>query len=152
MKYHHDTEDWNKSFMRSIHQIHVLIEKHLEQRLTENNNISFAQFLVLLPVRCPAHVSQSQIAEATNLTEATVSRHMTALTEEGFLTRKEDPDNRRKHILALTPKGEKAITEAKRVLEQALDELFQDVSMSDRKLISATFDRITTKLLDINQS
>jgi DNA-binding MarR family transcriptional regulator len=77
---------------------------------------------------------------------------MTALTEEGFLTRKEDPENRRKHILALTPKGEKAITEAKRVLEQALDELFQDVSMSDRKLISATFDRITTKLLDINQS
>jgi len=152
MKYHHDTEDWNKSFMRSIHQMHVLIEKHLEQRLAEQNNISFAQFLVLLPVRCPAHVSQSQIAESTNLTEATVSRHMSTLTEEGFLTRTEDPDNRRKHILALTAKGERAITDAKIVLEAALEDLFSDVSLKDRTLISTTFDRITTKLLDIHPS
>lgn len=133
--------------MYNIHQTHFLIEKHLEQRLTETGNISFSQFLVLIPLRYREHASQTDIASALFLTDATVSRHMSTLTEEGLLTRKEDPENRRKHILTLTAKGIKAFTEAQTVIEQVLEDAFQGVPLKDRAVVNSAFDQITRHLL-----
>ena len=133
--------------MFSLHQSNFLIEKHLDQRLTETKNISFAQFLVLLPIRYHRFCSQSAIADSLSLTEATVSRHMTALTEENMLTRKEDPVNRRKHILALTAKGEKSMDKAQEVIEEVLKDVFDVIPLKERAYITSAFDQVTSNLI-----
>jgi MarR family transcriptional regulator, transcriptional regulator for hemolysin len=145
----HEMLNWSKSFMHSIHQAHFLIQKHLEQHLIESKNISFAQFLVLLPVRCRNHASQADIAEVTSLTEATVSRHVSALTAEGLLTCDEDPNNRRKHILALTAKGEKELAKAYDAIQDALAGIFDVLPSSERTIIIRSLDRISAHLLTV---
>lgn len=134
--------------MYSIHQTHFLIEKHLEHQLAEAKCISFAQFLVLLPICRGDHISQTDIADATFLTEATVSRHMSALTEEGLLSRKEDPDNRRKHILALTQKGEKELIKAQKIIEKVSKNVFDGIPLNERAHIARFFDGIVKGLLE----
>lgn len=143
----HEMLDWSKSFMYNIHQTHFLIEKYLEHKLAQKKCISFSQFLVLLPLLCIPKASQADIAEVLFLTEATVSRHMRTLTEDHLVTRKEDPDNRRKHILTMTVRGHKEFTKAQNVIELALDEAFLNISPKERIVVTRVFDQVTAHLL-----
>ncbi len=146
-----DSLDWSKSFMYSIHQTYFLVQKKLEHKLQKVGNISFSQFLILLPLHCKGHASQSDIADYLHLTEATVSRHINSLSKDGILTRKEDPDNRRKHILALTPKGVKEFTNTHRVIEFELKNIFEVIPVKDRMLITKAFDTVLEKLVSQNE-
>ncbi len=139
--------DWSKSFMYSIHQTYFLVQKKLEQKLQKVGNISFSQFLILLPLHCKGKASQSDIALYLHLTEATVSRHINSLSRNGILTRKEDPDNRRKHILALTPKGTKEFSNAHKIIESELKKIFDIIPVKDRTLITKAFDSVLIKLV-----
>ena len=142
-----DSLDWSKSFMYSIHQTYFLVQKKLEQKLQKVGNISFSQFLILLPLHCKGQTSQNDIADFLHLTEATVSRHINSLSKDGILTRKEDPDNRRKHILALTPKGIKEFTNAHKLIESELKNIFEVIPVKNRTLITKAFDTVLVKLI-----
>ncbi len=145
----HKTEklDWSKSFMYNIHQTHFLVEKHLEQKLSAAKGISFSQFMVLLGLHCKKAPSQTAIAEFLYLTEATVSRHMNTFTKLGYVTRKEDPDNRRKHILTLTPKGTRAFESAQKIIEHELKNIFEVIPLNERTHITSAFEKVIKKLL-----
>lgn len=133
--------------MYQIHQTYFFAEKRLEEKLAEAKGISFSQFLILLGLRCNESASQTEIAQFLYLTEATVSRHITALEKGKYLTRKEDPDNRRKHILGLTAKGQKAFAEAHKVIEDELKDIFGPIPKKDRALIEGAFESVLAKLL-----
>ena len=138
--------DWSKSFMYNIHQTHFLVEKHLEGKLGAAKGISFSQFLIILAINCKERSSQTNIAEFLYLTEATVSRHINALAKAGYVTRKDDPDNRRKHILALTAKGTRAFTSAHSIIERELTNIFEVIPTKDRAQITNAFDNVLKKL------
>jgi DNA-binding MarR family transcriptional regulator len=142
-----DKLDWSKSFMYSLHETYFLIEKRLEHRLTLDNEITFSQFLILLPLRCES-ASQSDIANFLHLTEATVSRHITTMAKEGLLIKKEVAGNRRKHVLTLTPKGTMAFKKAHTLIEKELKEIFTVVPEKDRARITETFDSVLTNLIN----
>ncbi len=141
-----DDLDWSKSFMYAIHQTYFLAEKRLEHKLHEAKGISFSQFLILLGLHCKAKTSQSAIANFLYLTEATVSRHVTALEKLKYLTRLEDPDNRRRHILTMTPYGAKVFSTAHAIIEGELKEIFTVIPQRDRSLITQSFKGVITKL------
>lgn len=142
-----DKLDWSKSFMYQIHQTYFFAEKRLEHRLLAEKGISFSQFLILLGLRCNESASQTEIAQFLYLTEATVSRHITALEKGRYLTRKEDQNNRRKHVLGLTAKGQKAFTDAHKVIEDELKDIFGPIPKKDRTLIEDAFAHVLAKLL-----
>lgn len=146
MKNHENDLDWSKSFMYSIHQTYFLAEKRLEHELTLAKGITFSQFLILLGLHCKERTSQSEIADFLYLTEATVSRHITALEAEKLLTRKEDPANRRKHILEMTAHGAKAFAAAHAIIERELKFIFEDIPVKDRAQIAKAFEGVITKL------
>jgi DNA-binding MarR family transcriptional regulator len=146
MQNHENDLDWSKSFMYSIHQTYFLAQKRLEHELTIAKGITFSQFLILLGLHCKTKTSQSQIADFLYLTEATVSRHISALEAEKLLTRKEDPTNRRKHILEMTPYGTKAFAAAHEIIERELKDIFDIIPVTDRAQITKAFEGVITKL------
>lgn len=103
--------------------------------------------MVLLALNCKQAPSQSAIAEFLHLTEATVSRHINALAKAGYVTRKEDPENRRKHILTLTPKGTRAFESAQHIIEYELKNIFEVIPLNDRTHITNAFEKVMKKLL-----
>ena len=137
--------------MYSIHQTYFLVQKRLEQKLLEIKGITFSQFLILLPLHCKErakeHASQADIAEFLHLTEATVSRHISSLEKDKMLTRKEDPENRRKHMLELTTKGAEEFSRAHKIIETELKSIFEVIPTGDRTQIIHTFDIVLKKLL-----
>ena len=141
--------DFSKGFMYSIHQLHTLVQKHLEQALTRQKSLSFSQFMVLVGFVCGSEtqVSQASIAECAHLTEATVSRHISTLVGLGYLLRKEDADNRRKYKITITKKGLTVFKQAESLIDKELLTIFKDINEKERKSIMKNFDNVLTQLL-----
>ena len=141
--------DFSKGFMYSIHQMYFLVQKHLEHALTKGSSLSFSQFMILVGFKCSVNgpVSQSAIADQLYLTEATVSRHISTLVDLGYLTRVEDKENRRKHIIAITPKGRKIFEQAGSIIDKELETVFGVIKEKDRAGIMKNFSEVLTNLL-----
>lgn len=129
--------------------MYFLVQKHLEHALLKSKSISFSQFMILVGFQCGegAPVSQSAIADHLYLTEATVSRHISTLVKLGLLSRKEDPQNRRKHSIEITPQGTKVFEHARKVIDTELDHIFMCIKEKDRDGIMKNFTAVLSSLL-----
>jgi DNA-binding MarR family transcriptional regulator len=149
MGIHPPIDDFSKSFMFSIHQMCFLVQKHLDHVLFKKKSLTFSQFMILVSFRCSGteEASQSDIAERLNLTEATVSRHISALVRDGLLLRSEDKANRRKHVISLTTQGKRAFATASGHIEKELNVILAPINQKDRANIMKNFTAVLELLL-----
>jgi MarR family transcriptional regulator, transcriptional regulator for hemolysin len=94
---------------------------------------SLPTWLVLLNLKIHTIGNQRQLAEAVGITEATLTHHLNAMDDAGLLTRRRDRDNRRIHVVELTPDGEAAflrLRDAAIAFDQRLRAGIPDVEIS----------------------
>lgn len=65
-------------------------------------------WLVLISLKSQQMRNQRELAEAVGIREATLTHHLNAMDEQGLITRRRDPANRRVHLVELTEQGEAA--------------------------------------------
>jgi MarR family transcriptional regulator for hemolysin len=65
-------------------------------------------WLVLISLKTQQVRNQRELAEAVGIREATLTHHLNAMDEQGLITRRRDPANRRVHQGELTEAGEDA--------------------------------------------
>ncbi len=65
-------------------------------------------WLVLISLKTRPLASQRELADAVGIREATLTHHLNAMDASGLITRRRDPENRRVHLVELTPAGEEA--------------------------------------------
>jgi MarR family transcriptional regulator, transcriptional regulator for hemolysin len=65
-------------------------------------------WLVLISLKSRPVRNQRELAEAVGIREATLTHHLNAMDEQGLITRRRDPANRRVHLVELTEAGEAA--------------------------------------------
>jgi MarR family transcriptional regulator for hemolysin len=65
-------------------------------------------WLVLISLKTRRLASQRELADAVGIREATLTHHLNAMDAGGLITRQRDPENRRVHLVQLTPAGEEA--------------------------------------------
>jgi MarR family transcriptional regulator, transcriptional regulator for hemolysin len=63
-------------------------------------------WLVLISLKSGQRASQRELAEAVGIQGATLTHHLNAMESAGLVTRRRDPDNRRMHLVELTPAGD----------------------------------------------
>lgn len=94
-----------------LQHVSSLLAKQSEQVLQERLGIGFSQFKILRALQANPHIKQRQIANNLGQTEASVSRQVKLMVDDGLLTSRISPKNRREHITVPTAKGVK-LTEA----------------------------------------
>ena len=57
---------------------------------------------------------------------------LNGLEDEGMIARTRDPEDRRRHIVAITPKGYRALEKAEHELETLEDEVLGNLDRSER--------------------
>jgi MarR family transcriptional regulator, transcriptional regulator for hemolysin len=67
---------------------------------------SLPVWLILLNLKIRRPGNQRELAEAVGIREATLTHHLNAMDTRGLLTRRRDDENRRIHVVELTPAGE----------------------------------------------
>ncbi len=99
-----------------LHHMSSMLAKQSDQVLQERLGVGMSQFRILRVLQAKPHIKQRQIADHLGQTEASISRQVKLMVDEGLLRVTISPKSRREHVTLLTAKGE-------RLTEAALDAL-----------------------------
>lgn len=105
---------------------------------------SLPTWLILLSLKTRSLATQSELAEAVGIRDATLTHHLNAMDAGGLVIRHRDPTNRRIQQVALTEAGEAAFQRMRRAAA-AFDQQLRD-GLSDSDLAAAR--RILDRLRD----
>ena len=67
---------------------------------------SLPVWLVMISLKSGQLASQRELAQAVGVQGATLTHHLNTMESAGLVTRRRDPENRRLHLVELTPAGD----------------------------------------------
>ena len=111
-----------------LNHLAFVLGRQSDQILQERLGIGFSQFKIMLVLRENPHIQQRAIADKLGQTEASISRQIKLLHEQGLLQTVKRPENRREHITTLTGKGERFNDEAMDILNNYHSPVFNSLS------------------------
>jgi DNA-binding MarR family transcriptional regulator len=106
--------------------------------------VTLKQLHTLLALRDRGELPQQILCDVLHTTQNTVVAWLNELEDAGYIARNRDPDDRRKHNVAITPEGiaalDRAETELRRMEDDALAGLTADERTQLRKLLAKALD------------
>jgi DNA-binding MarR family transcriptional regulator len=111
-----------REFRRSLRALEREIELSLASQ-TDCCGVTSAQCHILLELEARGSSSVGELASVLELDPSTMSRTADSLVKAGLATRVDDPSNRRRQILDLSPEGRKKADYINRVC----DEYYRDI-------------------------
>jgi DNA-binding MarR family transcriptional regulator len=94
--------------------------------------VKLKEFVALLYLRESTRATQQKVAQTLMLDANNCVILLNGLEENGLIERTRDPDDRRRHIVAITPKGHRALEKAERELETVEDDVLGNLSHDER--------------------
>jgi len=129
---------------RSIPHLTRLTRRVYANASQELLGITLKQLHMLLLLRDHGEIPQQTLCDRLHTTQNTVVAWLNELEDAGLVTRLRDPDDRRKHNVALTPAGNAALdradTELRRIEDEVLGGLTTDERTQLRKLLAKALD------------
>jgi MarR family transcriptional regulator, temperature-dependent positive regulator of motility len=95
--------------------------------------VKLKEFVALLYLRESSNATQQRLAKTLMLDANNCVILLNGLEEDGLIERRRDPEDRRRHIVAITPKGEKALGKAEHKLETVEDEVLGNLDGEERR-------------------
>ncbi len=90
------------------------------------------QFVALDYLREHGSLAQQSLAEALHLDANNLVLLLNDLEPDGLVVRRRDPEDRRRHLVEITPAGVNALERAERGMESVEDEVFAGLSPDER--------------------
>lgn len=90
---------------RQLQHVAALLAKQADQVLQEQLGIGYAQLKLLLSLQSQPYLKQKDIAADLGQTEASISRQVKLMIDQGLLHVTINPRNRREHLTQVTTKG-----------------------------------------------
>ena len=94
--------------------------------------IRIKEFVALVYLRESGKAAQAKLAETMMMDANNCVILLNGLEESGLIERTRDPEDRRRHIVEITAKGQKALENAERKLETLEDEVLGNLDASER--------------------
>lgn len=118
------------------------IARQSDQVLQERLGIGLSQYKILTVLQWHTNVQQKQIAENLGQTEASISRQIKLMLEDGLLQTTISPRNRREHITTLTRKGHRLADEAVNVLDGYHGPMWESLSEKGQKQLMEQLEKL----------
>jgi DNA-binding MarR family transcriptional regulator len=122
---------FEKSLLNQIARVSNGLEREVENELKVSFKLTFSQFRVLNGLLALGEASGRELATSLEVTPAVVTRQIEALGSRGLLTVKANPRSKRENVLSLTPKGDEAVRDASKVIEDRQKLIFAKLSVKD---------------------
>jgi MarR family transcriptional regulator, temperature-dependent positive regulator of motility len=90
------------------------------------------EFVTLLYLREMTKATQQRLAESLMLDANNTVLLLNGLEEKGMVERTRDPEDRRRHLVAITPKGLRTVEKAERELETVEGDVLGNLDASQR--------------------
>ncbi|MEO8707391.1 MAG: MarR family transcriptional regulator [Kofleriaceae bacterium] len=94
--------------------------------------MNLKQVFMLSTLRDQGELPQTMLCDMMNTTQNTVVTWLNELEDKGFVARLRDPDDRRKHNVAISKTGEVALERAEAELRRLEDDVLAGLSGDER--------------------
>lgn len=105
---------------------------------------SAAIWSILIACKSGGGRNQNDLAATIGIRGATLTHHLNAMEDRELISRRRDPDNRRVHIVELTPAGEQLFLRLRRVAGDFDRRLRAGITEHDR----ATYERVLSTMIN----
>jgi DNA-binding MarR family transcriptional regulator len=118
------------------------LAKAIHKRSTEDVlGIKLRQLMVLSYLRAGAPALQQQLCDALWLDPNNCVLLLNELEEMGYVERRRDPSDRRRHVVDITDEGRTALERGERAQETIGDQLFAALSDEERVTLRSLLNR-----------
>ena len=121
------------------------LAKVIHKRSTEERlGIKLRQLMLLSYLRAGAPALQQQLCESLWLDPNNCVLLLNEMEEMGYVERRRDPADRRRHVVDITNEGRIALERAERAQEEIGDELLSPLSDEERATLQSLLSRVVT--------
>ena len=118
----------------AIGQLHHTLTERLERELAAEG-ISLRSHQVLACVEERAGGSQQEVSDSIEVDRSEMVRILDRLEKAGMVVRENDPADRRRHRLKLTPAGRRGLRRGEAVIEKVTREALSRLSERERETL-----------------
>jgi len=112
------------------------LSKAFSRRSTEELlGIRLKEFLVLSYLQDHPGTSQQELGDAMLLEPNAVVLLLNELESNGYSVRRRDAEDRRRHVVGITPAGQEAVARAEKAREAVEDEVLAHLTAEDRQTL-----------------
>jgi DNA-binding MarR family transcriptional regulator len=108
----------------------------------EETGLSMYDHAILALLDEEPRETQAQIADALGYDRSHLVGVLDELEERGLIERRRDPDDRRRHLVNMTPAGEKALATLRAIVVRVNDEYLAPLSAAERKTLKTLLSRV----------
>jgi DNA-binding MarR family transcriptional regulator len=113
------------------------LTRNVYRRATEDViGIRLKQFVALDYLREQGGTTQQQLGETLHLDKNNCVILLNDLEEDGYIARRRDPTDRRRHLVEMTPEGNTALGRAEEKLETLEDEVIGELTAEERATLA----------------
>ena len=133
-------------FQTVFYSIEVAIKEY--RRMSQRNiggvhsQITIDQVLVLRVILEEKSISQVEIGELLFRDHASITRMVNLMVENGYIQRKEDKNDRRKHQLLVTAKGKRTVDKLTPIVKSNRSTALKGISEKELMQMSQTLHKI----------
>jgi len=109
----------------------------------KSTGLSMPQFSILMQLHHKGACGISNIGERFDISNAAASQLVEKLVQAGYLSRAEDPNDRRAKLLTLSAKGQKLMAQGVEERYRWMDELVKNLSSEEKSKISEALTILT---------
>ncbi|WP_410512833.1 MarR family transcriptional regulator [Paenibacillus sp. BR2-3] len=131
------------AFTAAVHQTTNEITKNVK-----SETITPLHYKILEYIAVSQPVTLSEISECMHMSMPNTSRELRKLSEKQFLEKVADDEDRRKHIIRLSKKGEAMMNESFQRIESRFIERMEHVSEEELKEIERALDLLHSKVFN----
>ena len=106
-------------------------------------NLTTTQFSILRRIAVDGPMSQNMLGRSVAMDGATTKGVVDRLIGRGLLATRPDPEDRRRHLVSLTPEGEALITDAVRAAAQGTADTLAPLSPAEQDTLLKLLAKIT---------
>ena len=126
-------------FVSLLTQIHKALNRRTDEQLL---GMRFKPYMTLGYVRDHPGTTQQEVESAMFMDANSVVLILNELEAAQFSIRRRDPNDRRRHIVEVTPAGRRALERADKARETLEDEVLQPLSAEERKTLRSLLERV----------
>lgn len=130
----------------TIHRVAQLIQQRIDNEIGDSG-LTRLSWMAATHVEDSLGLTIGDLAGRLEVGRATAGQLVDRMVQGGWVERWPSPDDRRSHIVTATPKA-RAMLEELAPRQSALeDEILQDLSADERRILLALLERIKSRLL-----